>query len=187
MALFSKTHDLKYRRLLKKALSGQHALSQLYKEIVNAPFKDPLLATYISLGIVVLLIVDENKKTINRVALSDTMHAEGATRTSEKAFHEIVIPLNQPDNIIAQAIHRQESLETDDWKDLFVPALEPLSARLNQASAGIAYSMVVPLKSHQQGALIFSFFKHNDNYEPAHDLALYFADIVSDRLDELGR
>lgn len=135
---------------------------QLYSAIVNAPFEDPLRATYLGLGIVVLLLVDKPSRMIRRIALSDTEAAKGAIRMSNKPFKEIEIPVGNKKNIIAEAIRTKEPQVTYDWYYLFTPALSAESAKFNQAGAGIEYSAIFPLKSGDGGALIYSFFQLPD-------------------------
>lgn len=144
---------------LEEILVNAKTKKELYKSIVNAPFTDKLLTTQWSLGIVVLLLVNEKTQTIDRIALSNTDLAKGAVQMSSKRFEDIKIPLHHDENIIAQAIDTGKRQETHDWKYLFVPDLTPEQARFNQAGAGIDASVVYPLKGYEPGgALIFSHF-----------------------------
>lgn len=129
-----------------------------YNAIVNAPFIDKLVTTRLGLGIVVLLIDNGETYTVDRIALSDTYHAEGAVNMSAKPFKEIKIPSDHLDNIIVKAIHTKRPQHTSDWKDLFTPAMTPVDARFNQAGAGIECSYVYPFDYNSGGALIFSYF-----------------------------
>lgn len=147
------------KHLLKSSRDNAGLKNDIYQTIVDAPFYDPLVATYLELGIIVLLLVDEESHSINRVALSNTVHAAGAIKTSEKLFREIKIPLNYEKNIISAAIISGHGRHTEDWKDLFVPALSASSARFNQAGAGITWSLVEPfVYGNHRAAVIFSFF-----------------------------
>ncbi len=172
-----------YFEELQRLLLRETTHSGLLQTIVDAPFKDPLSATYLDLGITVLLLVDEAGTTIKRVALSNTEHAAGSVRTSEKPFHAIEIPLSDKKNIIAHAIKSGVYQRTEDWKDLFVPALTPESARFNQAGAGIAYSIVQPLnlKPHP-GAMIFSFYKFRNEDVEILDFTKQYARLVEQAL-----
>ena len=133
---------------------------QLFSLIVNAPFTEPVPAAFIFLGIVVLLQVDTRTGVINRVALSETDFARSTTEVSVVPFHDIKIPVDHYENVIASAIKSYEPKDTIDWKFLFDPAMPPEQARINQASAGIAYSAVYPLQSRDCGALIFSYYQY---------------------------
>ena len=154
---------------LNKAISGTGSQNDLYKAIVNAPFKSRIDATMLDLGIVVLLLANKKTKLIDRVALSNTQPAHGAVNISDKRFEDIKIPLNHKENIIAEAIRTGNHIETVDWKYLFTPDLSPRSARFNQAAAGIDCSVVYPLKGFKSGgALIFSYFQPLPKINSAH-------------------
>jgi hypothetical protein len=132
---------------------------QLFEAIVNAPFQDKVTAALLSLGIVVFLRVNPHTKTIDRVALSNTELAKGATSISEKEFHNIKIPLGYTKNAIAKAINTGKPQKISDWQYLFIPAMSPEAARFNQAGAGIGCSVVYPYAARDGGALIFSYYQ----------------------------
>ncbi len=174
--------SVKQYTMLKKYIQNSKTLEELYKNIVNGPFQDKLLSTIIDLGIVVLLLVDDKKK-IKRVALSDTEQAQGAVKVSAKPFHEIQIPLSSKQNIIAQAINQKELRITEDWNDLFTPALSSSSARLNQSAASIETSLVQPLSVTLGGAMIFSFYQPLNSIGDEHRyFTKHYAELVSARL-----
>ena len=131
-----------YYAELSSILSNAQSEDSILSAVVNAPFHDRLIAAKMGLGIVVLLLVNHGTKTIDRVALSDTDGAKGALRMSVKPFHAIKIPLKSKQNIIAKAIREQECQQTTNWAPLFVPALTPQEANLNQAGAGIELSLI---------------------------------------------
>lgn len=134
---------------------------KLFVALVNTPFQVNKIETaFLFLGIIVLLKVDREEGVINRIALSDTELASRTTQVSSVPFSDIKIPLDHSENIIAKAIQTGKPQDTTDWKFLFEPALKPDQARINQASAGIAYSAVYPLKERDGGALIFSFYQY---------------------------
>lgn len=144
------------RQILSAASGGE-----LFTTLVNAPFQANKIETaFLFLGIIVLLKVDRAEGVINRIALSDTELASRTTKVTVVPFSDIKIPLSHDENIIAKAIRTGKPQDTTDWKFLFEPALKPDQARINQASAGIAYSAVYPLTSQEGGALIFSFFQY---------------------------
>lgn len=148
------------QRLFKTASTP----AELHQAIVDGPFHDKREAAFIFLGIVVLLLVNEADGTIDRVALSDTAQADATKQVSAKRFEDIRIPLDEPDNLIAKVIRRQEPGSTSDWASLFSPELTPEQARINQANGGIGYSAVYPLSGKQhRGALIFSYFDYPEN------------------------
>lgn len=149
---------------LEKALAECSNSQDLYDCIVNAPFAYPVFAASLFLGIIVLLIVDKKGGTINRIALTNNVHAERAKRRSAKKFEDIQIPVDHEENIISKAVQTGEPQFTVDWHYLFVPDLTPEQARFNQADSGIGFSAVYPirtglLRAKAKGALIFSYYQ----------------------------
>ncbi len=158
-----------YIKRLEKQLNLEHKdRSAYYQAIVDAPFADPLTATKLDLGITVLLLVNQENKTIDRIALSKTEQAKKTLQMTAKPFHEIRIPVNHPTNIISQAIKEHSPQHTEDWQYLFVPELTPQQARFNQAGAGIECSMVYPLNIPEGGAFIYSYYQPYGNLTKTH-------------------
>jgi hypothetical protein len=156
-------HDGIYQQL-DGLLAAPMAQRALFQTIVNSPFTQRMEMAHLSLGIIVLLLVDKADKQIHRVALSSTEMAAGTQHVSVKRFEDIKIPLKQPDNIIAEAIRKQEPQRTVDWQYLFTPALTADEARLNQAGGAIACSVVYPLHDVGDGAaMIFSYYQYPEH------------------------
>jgi hypothetical protein len=173
---------------ITQLLDAAQGDSELFEAIVNAPFHNKIRATRLDLGIIVLLLVDKQQKTINRIALSDTEQAAGALKMSEKPFKAIKIPLGHPDNLIAKAIASGEPQCVVDWKYLFAPALNARAARFNQAGSGIEVSCVYPLPARDGGALIFSFFQDNKNIKQIHNHFMgAYSRLVTDYLQKSGQ
>jgi hypothetical protein len=148
---------------LEDALATAQDGKALFNMIVNAPFQYKVEMALLFLGIIVLLLVDNEHKTINRVALTNNDLARGAKKMSVKRFEDIKIPLNYPDNSIAEAIRSGKPQETSDWKSLFIPELTPQEARFNQAGAGVGFSAIYPLNARDGGALIFSYYQYPED------------------------
>jgi len=170
--------------VLEQLLQGAKDDAELFKLVVNAPFDTYKVETaFLFLGIVVLLLVNIETGNIDRVALSNTELAKNTTDVSYVPFEEIKIPADQTVNIIARAIQTGEMQDTTDWKFLFTPALTPEQARINQASGGIAYSAVYPLKARDGGAMIFSFFQYPEKLgNEQHEFMRNYAKIVNRQL-----
>lgn len=150
-------------RALDENLSAAKNDAELFEAIVNSPFHSAKLqVTFLSLGIMVLLLLNESTGMIERIALSDTELAKRTTDVSYLPFKKIKIPLKEPDNIIAKALRTGKPQTATDWKFLFKPALTAEQARINQASAGIAFSAAYPLRARDGGVLIFSYFQYPD-------------------------
>lgn len=149
--------------LITHSLDESRSRETLLKAIVNTPFNNRLHATELGLGIVVLLLVNPENGTLDRIALSDTERAQEAQKISTKPFHEIRIPLDYKDNLLVNVVDELKPLFTDDWAGMFVPELTPEEARFNQAGASIACSALYPLvpfgTEKACGALIFSYFE----------------------------
>jgi hypothetical protein len=170
---------------LKKALSkAEGDDAKLFKAIVNAPFDlQRVEMTFFFLGIIVFLLVNEETGTIDRLALSNTELAQNTLNVSVVPFEKIKIPVDYDGNIIAKAIKSGEHQETTDWKDMFEPALTAEQARINQASAGIACSVVHPLQARSGGALIFSYFQYKSSIgEAQQEFMKKYAGLVSESL-----
>ncbi len=168
---------------LSELLASATSKTALYEAVVNAPFHDLVQATHLDMGIVVLLLVNPNTHSIDRIALSDTEQAKGAVKMSEKPFSSIKIPLNHTGNLIAKVIASHKPQATSDWKDLFVPALGTQAARFNQAGGGIECSFIYPLTANHGGALIFSYYQPLSNIGAIHKAFMAkYRDIVDQRL-----
>ncbi len=178
--LLSTTYMHELHALLSKTKSDE----QLFKTIVDAPFTTHSKGRPIGLTIVVLLLVNKNNNSIDRIALADTESARGAIEFSVKPFHEIAIPLNNKENAVAQAIKTEKHQVVTDWQYLFTPALSIEEARFNQAGAGIATSVVYPLiNARDGGALIFSYvLKSDDIAKQYHHFMDHYSKAVAKQL-----
>jgi hypothetical protein len=158
-----------YMLEMQARLAGAKTDKGLFEAIVNSPFNAKAKGIPLGLGVVVLLLVNKQTDTIDRIALSDTEPARGAVEYSVKPFHEIKIPLKHTKNIVAAAINSGSHQIASDWRYLFTPALSAQEARFNQAGAGIATSIVYPLPDARDGgALIFSYFIPEDQITSEH-------------------
>jgi len=166
---------------LEKILTSAPTEQDLHMAIVNTPFDFRVATAFLFLGIIVLLKVNKKTGTIDRIALSQTELAKNTTDVSVVPFSAIKIPLDHQENIIATAIRTGKPQDTIDWKFLFEPALTPDQARLNQASGGIAYSAVYPLKGFGDGgAMIFSYFQYMHNIGNAqHEFMDQYSSLVA--------
>jgi hypothetical protein len=144
---------------LKKALTAAKDDPGLFRVIVNAPFDQKLEAAFMFLGILVLLLVNKETGTINRIVMSDNEMTDNINKVSVVPFKKIMIPFGDKDNIIARALATGIPQDTTDWRFIYSPVLNPVQAHINQASSGISYSAVYPLEVRDGGALIFSYYQ----------------------------
>jgi hypothetical protein len=172
-------------RALEALLADARTAPKLHQTIVNAPFEFRAATAFIFLGIVVLLLVDEKTGTIDRIALSDTVHADATQEVSAKPFSDIRIPLDESENLIARVVRSGKPDGTGDWSGLFAPELTPEQARINQASGGIGYSAVYPLSAggKRKGAMIFSYYQYPEAIAEAQTQFMQtYTALVSQRL-----
>ena len=138
---------------------------------------------YLDLGyrIIVLSLLDEDKKVLRRISLSQTAEAERALKASAVPFHDIEIPLDCSDNFMVKAIAQNKPYITHNWTDLFKPVLKPEQAFENQTASGIKTSIVYPVVVRDKpiGVLIFSMVKsENEMTDDEKNLILGFTEIV---------
>ncbi len=167
------------------ALNTEKIGPELFQVIVNAPFDQESEVAFMYLGIIVLLLVDVESGTIDRIAMSDSDMAKDIIRVSNIPFEDIRIPLGDKDNIIARAIKTGKPKDTTDWRFIYSPVLKTEEAHINQASSGVSYSAVYPLKISNGGALIFSYFQFEGHIgKEQRDFMKNYTDMVADTLSE---
>jgi len=169
---------------LRRILAEAHDNADLFRLIVNAPLAYKIETTLLSLGIIVLLLVNKKTGTVDRIAISENDLARRTKHRSVKKFEEIRIPIGHRDNIIAKAIETGLPQSTTDWQYLFTPELSAEDARFNQIEGGIGYSAVYPLPGARDGgALIFSYFQYPEKiHQPQEEFMDTYSKIVADRL-----
>lgn len=179
-------NDQQRQYMQQQLLSSQSSRLAMMKKIVNLPFSDKLLVTTIDLGIIVLLQVDNQTNVIERIALSETDLARGAVSVSAKPFNKILIPLDDPNNVISKSINERRPYIVEDWYFLFTPALTAEEARRNQSAASIECSIVYPLRNNT-AAMIFSFYQPSNYVGELHkSFVRAYSRLVSDSLDAAG-
>ncbi len=178
-----------YYSKLRKLLSDAKTDKELFEAIVNAPFHNRRETTLLGLGIIVFMVVNYSKGTIDRISLSKTELAAEAVEHSAKPFKEIKIPVNYQKNIIVKAIREQQPQMSADWKHFFIPALSPDDARFNQASAGIGCSIVYPLQGGDiSGAMTYSYYLYPDDIgQRQQKFMLDYSNMVSKELKRFGK
>ncbi len=131
--------------------------------------------------IVVLSLLDEEKKVLKRISISQTEEAKKALAVTPVPFHEIDIPITEPNNICAKSVRDVQVFTTHDWFDILQPAYTREEAAQVQKVVGIKTSMVFPVisKGKAIGFLIFSMVKDEKEVSEAErDLIQGFTDVV---------
>lgn len=160
-------------------------LNTLDFEHVTQTICDALLKElgYSSFGykIVVLSLINENKSTLERVAVSQTAEAKHALSLLPLPFTEIEIPLSDDNNVLIKTIKSGSPQITHNWYDLMRPAISRTDAESMQKKVGIMTSFVYPIKVSEKtiGAMIFSLSKDLRNFQGAEiELLGGFVDII---------
>ena len=138
---------------------------------------------YLQLGyrIIVLTLVNNEARTLQRISLSQTPEAARAQEVSAIPFHDIEVPLSAMDNLLVKVLNERIPRSTTYWPDLFRPVLTDEEALRNQRAAGIKTSMVYPVVVRDKaiGVLIFSMVKEDrEVLEEEKELIRGFTDIV---------
>src|SRR5665213_1165904 len=156
---------------LKQALElAKKKDATLLPVIVNAPFAYKVDAAFLFLGIIMLALVNPEKKVLEAKAISQTDFVEDIDTMAAMPVDNVFIPLDDNENLLVQAINSGQPQTTRDWSSLLHPVMTAEQARFTQASGGIAFTAVHPLNNvGAGGALIYSFFKREDADVSAQD------------------
>lgn len=170
------------------------ALSRLEKVILDSiDFKEVIQKIcdsifyeldYLRLGyrIVVLALKNEEKQTLDRVAISRTSKAETGIASLPFLYKYLNIPLSAKDNYCIKSMEEKKLLITHYWPDILTPPLNEQEAIETQKKSEIKTSMVYPLlvKDKAIGIMIFSMIKNETEVLPEEDeLLLRFTDIAA--------
>lgn len=109
----------------------------------------------------VLAVINDKKKVLERVAISETSGGIAALKTLEIPFSNIVIPLSAKDNISIKAIETKKTQYTTDLYDILRPALSKKNCQIVQDSMGTKFSIINPLSARGKiiGVFIISLSK----------------------------
>lgn len=121
-------------------------IEKLSEKIVNVMLEE---LGYLKLGyvIIVLSLIDSERKCLKRISISQTEHAKEALKNSPIPFQEIIFPLDDKDNLPVKALLDNQSYVTDDLSDMLYPAIGRDVVREVQRSLGIITSLVFPMYS----------------------------------------
>ncbi|OGD97182.1 hypothetical protein A3A49_02240 [Candidatus Curtissbacteria bacterium RIFCSPLOWO2_01_FULL_38_11b] len=113
--------------------------------------------------VIVLTLLDNEKKMLRRIAISETEAARKFLQASPIPFQKIEIPLATKENLLVKAIDQGKIQITSQVADVLYPALSKEWVENFQQKLGIKTSIVFPVKAREKmlGALIFSLNKDN--------------------------
>src|SRR3989344_8077920 len=105
---------------------------------------------YLKLGyrIVVLALVDNEKKVLKRISISQTEEAKKALEVTPVPFHEIDIPLGEEQSYCIKALKENTPYVTHNWCDILRPTYTQEDATIVQNIVGIKTSMIYPVSYH---------------------------------------
>ena len=145
---------------IEKAVLETVDFNEATKQVVNIILTE---LGYINAGyeIIVLTLLDEQQKTLKRIAISNTKPAEEFLRATPIPFADIIIPLWATQNLSVRAINEKKRFVSENVSEVLVPAVDREWVDNFQATLGIKTSIVYPIiaKERALGTLIFSLSK----------------------------
>lgn len=150
--------------------------------IANAPFEQTAEAALLFLGMISFFIVDEAERLVKLAAVSRTEQYELAVTSFNFEPDNYELSLDEDEsNDIVRAVTKGRPIDTTDWKSLAHHASDPAQSRLNQASAGIAYSVAYPVGRPCRAVLLFCYFQYKEKLgQPQTDFMRDYSRLVAD-------
>jgi signal transduction histidine kinase len=155
-----------YRRVfesiwrIEKAVLETVDFNEATKQVVNIILTE---LGYIKAGyeVIVLTLLDEQNKTLKRIAISNTESAQKFLNATPVPFNDIIIPLWATQNLSVRAISEKKRFVAENVSDILVPAIDREWVDSFQSALGIKSSLVYPIiaKDKVLGTLIFSLSK----------------------------
>src|SRR5258708_7779112 len=146
---------------LEKLILDTLNFNDVVQKIVDATIVE---LDYLKLGyeIIVLCLIDEDKKVLRRISLSQTKTAQRALKTMPIPFHDINIPLSASENFLIRSIKEKKPLISKNWTEILGPVYSDEDAVLLQKNLGIKTSMIFPVIYGNKaiGTMIFSVNKN---------------------------
>ena len=134
--------------------------SQAAKQVVNIVFTELGYNNY-GYQAIVLTLLDEEKKVLRRIAISNTEDAEKFLRETPIPFNDIIIPLWAEQNLSVRAINERKMFVTENVAEIFIPAVDREWVDQFQMVLKTKTAIVYPViaKDKILGALIFTLTK----------------------------
>lgn len=131
--------------------------------------------------IVNLCLIDEEKKVLKQISISQSLASTQAGEMMPTPIQEVQIPLAIEKNYCIKSVISNRPHATHDWADIFVPPYQPDDARTAQQMAGIKSSLVYPIthRGQPEGVIIFNIVKDETEVSSAErELIQSFTDVV---------
>src|SRR3989338_695332 len=140
----------------KRAISATYRLFEIIIESLNyeemAQKISNIIPRQLDFETGVLAIINDQKKVLERIAISETSGGVAALKTLEIPFKQISIPLSATENITIQAILENKTKTTYSLYEILRPALSKQNCDLVQKTMGTKFSIITPL--HARGKVI---------------------------------
>jgi hypothetical protein len=141
--------------------------TKAYKAIVELPFTHTKEMALLSIGFLCYFSVDRRAKIIKLENASRNEYYEQAVLDYDFDHTSFVVPFSAAENSMVQAALKNEVITLTNWDKLRRPDVGEGVARLNQATSGIAYSVIAPVGDF--GVLGFNFFQPKEALSPEVD------------------
>ena len=145
---------------IEKAVLETTNFEDATKQVVNIILTE---LGYVQHGyeVIVLSLLEEDKKVLRRIAISNTQSAEKFLHATPIPFKDILIPLDATYNLSVRAINERKRFVTSQVADVLLPALSHEWVDGFQKTLGIKTTIVFPIvaKDKVLGSLIFSLSK----------------------------
>jgi len=145
---------------IEKAVLETVDFNEATKQVVNIILTE-LGFIHSGYEVIVLTLLDNEKKVLRRIAISNTEAAERFLHATPIPFSDIIIPLWANQNISIRAINERKRFVADNVSEVLVPAIDREWVDDFQSTLGIKTSIVYPIiaKDKVLGTLIFSLSK----------------------------
>ena len=145
---------------IEKAVLETVDFNEATKQVVNIILTE-LGFIHSGYEVIVLTLLDNEKKVLRRIAISNTEAAERFLHATPIPFSDIIIPLWANQNLSIRAINERKRFVADNVSEVLVPAIDREWVDDFQSTLGIKTSIVYPIiaKDKVLGTLIFSLSK----------------------------
>ncbi len=180
---------LSHHQTQKKTLDALWKIEQIIVNSLNfqevaQKISDSVLLELGKFGfaIIVLILVDDESKSLKRISISRTQEANTALEISPVPFNNISIPLSATENNCVRSVNENKVLTTAHMANVLVPAIDRNFVEKVQKTLGVKTTITVPVSSKNKilGCLIFSVKKSEK------DVSTYEWDIIHGYADAVG-
>lgn len=177
---FKSRNTLVALRRLEKIILNTLDFRQVVQKICDSVISE-LYFIDLSYKIVILSLINQEQKSLQIVAISNTPEAEKAATVFKTPFLNIHTPLSD-ESTLNKVLSGQSTLVSTQWSQIFSPPFATDQAQSAQAAAGITATVLAPIiiKGKPQGVLMFAVSKPQEMVSPEEkELMQGFTDIVS--------